>query len=40
MQFLIATRNLDTANYHPKLIISNATQTVEVEPRARGGHPG
>ncbi len=36
MQFLIATRNFDRANYRPRLVISNATQNVEVEPRARG----
>jgi hypothetical protein len=36
MQFLIATRNLDRAVYRPKLVVSNAIHTVEIEPRIRG----
>src|SRR5207244_2986650 len=36
MQFLISTRNLDRAVYHPTLVISSGDKTVEVEPRARG----
>src|SRR5262245_7877779 len=36
MQFLISTRNIDHAIYQPKLVISGADKTVEVEPRARG----
>lgn len=36
MQFLISTRNLDRAIYQPRLVISNGTNSTEVEPRARG----
>jgi hypothetical protein len=37
MQFLISTRNLDSAVYHPKLVINGGGgKSVEVEPRARG----
>jgi len=36
MQFLISTRNLDRAIYQPRLVISGAGQTVEIEPRQRG----
>src|SRR6266540_1627545 len=36
MQFLIATRNFDTAIYQPKLVIEGAGRSVEVGPRARG----
>lgn len=36
MQFLVSTRNLDRGIYQPRLIISNGTNSTEVEPRARG----
>ena len=36
MQFLISTRNLDRAIYQPRIVISNASQNIEIEPRQRG----
>src|SRR5262249_51733279 len=36
MQFLIATRNLDRAVYQPKLVITSAQKTLEIEPRTKG----
>ncbi len=36
MQFLVSTRNLDRTIYQPRLTITGAGRSVEVEPRARG----
>lgn len=36
MQFLITTRQLDVANYQPRLLISGGGRSVEVSPRLRG----
>ncbi len=36
MQFLLSTRNLDRAIYQPRLAISGAGTTTEIEPRPRG----
>jgi hypothetical protein len=36
MQFLISTRNLDSAAYQPRLVIAGPAGSTEVEPRARG----
>ena len=33
---MISTRNLDRAIYQPRIVISNATQNIEIQPRQRG----